>query len=137
MLINQIKEDQISARVNRDAIRAALLTTLYAEASIVGKNQNRQPTDDECIKVIQKFVKNIDETIAALPASDIRQAVAITEKEILGHYLPKMATADEIQLIINNLKASGVDNIGMIMKGLKDHFGSTLDGKLASQLAKQ
>lgn len=137
MIIEKIKQDQIDARKNRDSVRASLLTTLYAEASMVGKNQNRDTTEDECIKVIQKFVKNIDETLSALPNSDSRYVVAITEKEILSQYLPKMATADEIQAIIAKLKSSGVDNIGMIMKGLKDHFGSTLDGKLASQLAKQ
>ena len=47
-----------------------------------------------------------------------------------------MATEDEIKAEVAALKAAGAANIGSIMKGLNDKFGSALDGKLASQLAK-
>ena len=82
----------------------------------------------------------MNETILHLEkgAGDNAEALATAqaEKKILEGYLPKMATEDEIKAEVAALKAAGAANIGSIMKGLKDKFGSALDGKLASQLAK-
>lgn len=138
MLIEKIKNDLFQARKQGMAIKTSLLTTLYSEAMMKGKNDgNRQPTDDECIQVIQKFIKGVEETIAVLPDPDRRMSIAIAEREILGSYLPTMATEEEIISAISDLKACGATKIGDIMKGLKEKFGSSLDGKLASTLAKK
>ena len=50
MLINQIKSDALEARKARQTNTATLLTTLYSEASMVGKNDgNRESTDAEVL----------------------------------------------------------------------------------------
>ena len=52
MLIENLKEDQLIARKNRDQIKATLLTTLIGEAEMVGKNTgNRSPFDEEVVSV--------------------------------------------------------------------------------------
>ena len=139
-LIQQIKQDQLTARMDKSTIKAVLLTTLYSEASNVGKNDgNRESTDDETIKTIQKFLKGVNETIAYLEKSGTNPdalANVMVEKGILDAYLPKMASEDDIRSAVAELKAGGAANMGDIMKGLKQKFGATLDGKLASQLAK-
>ena len=140
MLLEKIKADQLAARKNKEALKATLLTTLFSEVQMKGKNAGRETTDDEATQVIQKFLKGVNETISYLDCAggDNAEALATAraEKEILEAYLPKMATEDEIKAEVASLKAAGAANIGAIMKGLKDKFGSTLDGKLASQLAK-
>lgn len=139
MLLEKIKADQLAARKNKEALKATLLTTLFSEAQMKGKNAGRETTDEETIQVIQKFLKGINETITYLQKGldGGLLATVVGEKEILEAYLPKMATEDEIKSEVAALKAAGAANIGAIMKGLKDKFGSALDGKLASQLAKQ
>jgi uncharacterized protein YqeY len=140
MLLEKIKADQLTARKNKEALKATLLTTLFSEVQMKGKNAGHETTDDEATQVIQKFLKGVNETISYLEkgGGDNVEALATAnaEKEILEAYLPKMATEDEIKAEVAALKAAGAANIGAIMKGLKDKFGSTLDGKLASQLAK-
>lgn len=139
-LLETIKKDQFEARKSKDAIKASLLTTLYSEASMIGKNAgNRETTDDETIKVIQKFLKGVNETITILEkASNVASlGSSVREKEILEAYLPKMATEAEVRATVSELKAMGATNIGEIMKLLKLRFGSALDGKMASQLAKE
>lgn len=140
MLLEKIKADQLTARKNKEALKATLLTTLFSEVQMKGKNAGHETTDDEATQVIQKFLKGVNETISYLDKAcgDNTEALATAraEKEILEAYLPKMATEDEIKAEVASLKAAGAANIGAIMKGLKDKFGSTLDGKLASQLAK-
>ena len=140
-LLETIKKDQFEARKSKEALKATLLTTLFAEASMKGKNANRDTTDEETVQVIQKFLKGVNETIGYLEkgGGDNTEAMATAnaEKAILEAYLPKMASADEIRAAVSALKADGTTNIGEIMKLLKLQFGSALDGKLASQLAKE
>jgi len=62
MLINKIKSDALEARKARKTNTATLLTTLYFEASMVGKNlENRESTDQEVLQVIEKFIKGANE----------------------------------------------------------------------------
>ena len=139
-LLEQIKKDQLEARKNKEALKATLLTTLFSEAAMKGKNANRETTDEETVQVIQKFLKGVNETIGYLEkGGDNAEALATVhaEKTILEAYLPKMASSNEIRAEVAVLKSAGAANIGAIMKGLKDKFGSALDGKLASQLAKE
>lgn len=138
-LIETIKQDQFAARKAKDVVRASLLTTLYSEAAMKGKNAgNRDSTDDEVTAVVQKFLKGVNETIEALKfSSDVRVKVAIVEKQLLEGYLPSMATEVEVRFAIAELKAAGASNVGDIMKGLKSKFGSSLDGKMASAIAKE
>lgn len=136
-LLEQIKKDQFEARKNKESLKAVLLTTLFAEASMIGKNAgNRDTTDDETAKVIQKFLKGVNETIEFVTKGNNTEALATAqaEKAILEAYLPKMATADEIEKAVGDLVAEGINTMGAIMKALKEKFGSTLDGKLASKV---
>lgn len=137
--LEQIKKDQFEARKNKEALKASLLTTLFSEASMKGKNAGRETTEEETIQVVQKFLKGVNETISFLEKANNAEALttANTEKSILEGYLPKMASTEEIRAEVAALKAAGAANIGAIMKGLKDKFGAGLDGKLASQLAKE
>lgn len=139
-LLEKIKADQLAARKNKETLKATLLTTLYSEAAMKGKNSGRDTTDDETIQVIQKFLKGINESISYLEKGNINPEALATvqaEKGILDAYLPKMATEADIRAEVATLKVAGAANIGAIMKGLKDKFGAALDGKLASQLAKE
>ena len=138
-LLEQIKKDQFEARKNKETLKATLLTTLFAEAAMKGKNARRETTDEETVQVIQKFLKGVNETIGYLVNGNKTEALVVStaEKEILESYLPKMASVEEIRSAIVELKANGVSNVGAIMKGLKEKFSTSLDGKLASQLAKE
>ena len=142
MLLDQIKQDQLSARKNQEKDKALLLTTLFSEAQMVGKNAgNRVTTDDEVVKVIQKFVKGINETIEIL-SKDGKDFDAITkaqnEKTILESYLPKMASDDEITEAINEFAFTGGDmsKIGLVMAHLKKTFGSAFNAKRATEIIK-
>jgi len=46
-------------------------------------------------------------------------------------------SADEVRAAIKAEVASGANQIGPLMKALRDKFGARLDGKMASELVKQ
>ena len=142
-LIETIKADQVAARKSRDGIRASLLTTLIGEASAIGKNDgNREVTDTEVVALMKKFVKGIDESIAAIKdvsnddGSANRYVNLLKEKSVLEHYMPKQL--DELQLnsIVAGLISEVGNNMGKVMAALKERYAGQYDGKLASTIIK-
>ena len=132
-LIEKIKQDQVAARVRRDSITANLLTTLIGEAEMVGKNAgNRASTDAEVVAVIKKFVKNAEETLAALKKANQYNEVIAVEIGILGRYLPQQLGEYELKAI-----AVGRANMPDFMKYLKENYAGQYDGKLASTVARE
>lgn len=133
-LMKQIQTDQVQARKNKDAVKASVLTTLIGEAAMIGKNAgNRDTTNDEVVKVVTKFVKGIDETLALIDASDARVATLRVERDVLAAYLPKQLTADELRAIIL-AQFPEKTAVGAIMGFLKANYNGQYDGKTASTL---
>lgn len=140
-LLSVIKADQLIARKARDSIRSALLTTLIGEASTIGKNAgNRESTDAEVQAVIQKFVKNLNETIEHLrkcktwTIDDPSVAAidkAMAERNYLTAYLPQQLTISQLEEVVRALFEDGANSIGAVMKALKEQYNGQYDGKLA------
>ena len=142
MLLETINQDRNEARKMKYTATATLLTTLYSEAQMVGKNDgNRETTDAEVVAVIKKFVKNIDETLSNLPETDPRYEAAKMEREVLNFYLPKQMTEEDLRTaigeIIQSRNLSEPRDMGIVMKELKAAFDSQFDGKMASQIARE
>jgi uncharacterized protein len=144
MILDQIKADQLAARKNKDAMAAGLLTTLLSEVSIVGKNNNRDTTDEEAIAVIKKFIKNNNEFVNTVKdnTNDKDEATYLNllkEAEILNSYLPKQLSEVELICIVERSIDSGKTetNMGSIMNYMKANYNGMYDGKVLSSIAKR
>lgn len=132
-MLNKLKEDRMQARKDGVKIKANILTTLVGE---VETNLKRDANFD-VIKLIQKFVKNNEETLKSLGDIDSNvDNVLKTEIQILTEYLPKQLTKDEIRVIILNISKDTNGNIGMIMKHFKENYSGQYDGRIVSTLVK-
>ena len=141
MLIDTIKADQLQARKDRYKDTAALLTTFYSEAAMIGKNDGgRTTTDEEVIALAKKFIKNAEERRDNLDKSDARYVNDGFEINVLSQYLPTQMTDDELKEFIGEvIGTQGLQSpkdMGVIMKELKTTKAGLYDGGKASQLAK-
>ena len=148
-LLQSIQTAQVQARKTRasedDAVRVSLLTTLLGEASAVGKNAgNRVTSDAECVAVVKKFLKNMEDTRSALQGKEGVEAALHKldiEAAVLNAFLPQQL--DEAQLratlqsLAQELGVSGPKDMGRLMKLLKERFDGQYDGKQASTLCKE
>lgn len=143
MLINQINNDRMTARLENNTRLSSLLTTLFSEASAPGFNDGkRTSTDAEVIKVIKRFRDNAKITLDLLTQSGgeaERIADAEYELSILDAYLPTMMTDDELRdvvtKIIKEAKESGVaTNIGSVMAVLRTNHAGLYDGTKAKNI---
>jgi len=141
-LIETIKAKNIEARKARSAATATLLTTVIGEDEVIGKNAgNRAPTDEEVQKVLAKFIKNNNETIAALGHASPRAEILMAENVILEAFLPTQMSLEQltatVRAIVIGLKmAEAKIDMGTVMKILKDRFAGQYDGKMASTVIK-
>lgn len=141
MLATQIKNDSFDARRARDTFKSGVLITLLGEVQRIGKDAgNRETTDDEAAKVIRKFIKGIDQTLAL---TDKNSDVLNKERVILDAYLPDVMSEEDltnaIVIIINDLRNEKDRTkpvvIGHVMKELKFSY-ENYDGKMASDIAR-
>ncbi len=135
-LLSQLKKDALLARKSASAVRATLLTTLIAEAEMVGKNAgNRESSDEEVQGTIRKFLKNNQEALAVIKDAE-RRTVLQEESFILTGYLPPMATETDVRALIAETVASLADrspkSMGVVMAALKAKFGSGFDARQAN-----
>ena len=135
-LLTQLKKDALAARKEGAGLRGTLLSTLIAEAEMVGKNAgNRDSTDDEVQGTIRKFLKNNQEALAVIK-DPARQAVLAEESAILAAYLPPMASEAEVRALIASTVAGlaerGPKATGTVMNALKARFGNCFDARQAN-----
>lgn len=128
MLINQIKTELNQARLSQDKHKVTVLSTFLGEAVMIGKNKNRDTTDEEVVALAKKFVSGINETIKFNPpnVADLQQELIILEA-----YIPKQLTELDISAIISS---SGINSLGMFMKHMKENYQNQYDGALVSKL---
>ena len=141
-LVDEIKQASLAARKAKDTVASSLLTTLFSDVVNVGKNSgNRNTTDAEAVAVVKKFLKGVEETIAAFNGKqDSRLDIAVIEKELLTKFLPTQLTEEqlkkEVEQIAQTIENLSAKHMGLIMKQLKEKFEGQYDGSIASKVVK-
>jgi uncharacterized protein YqeY len=133
MLLEKIRHDMQEAKKNRDVLKANLLSTLFAEIFTLSKSGNELTEDDE-LRVIKKFIKNIDETLA-LEITEDKKSSLNSEKEILESYLPKQLSRDEVEKIVDEMISQG-KVMKDIMAYFKENYTGRYDGRTVSEIVR-
>lgn len=141
-MIQELKKIMMKAKVEKDTMKSNLISTLVAEAVMIGKNDgNRETTEAETLNVIKKFLKNINENLKILDELGKDKASALKEKEILESLLPKQLSAEELEKIIDSIAAGlpekSVKMMGAVMAELKKTHDGQFDGKSASEIVRK
>jgi uncharacterized protein YqeY len=140
-LLDQIKTDLNEARKEKNTPVANLLSTLYAETLMIGKNDgDRDTTEEESVAKIKAFIKNINETLKTIPEGNEKRAEYENEKTILEKYLPTQISVEELTKIIEGIAENhekSMKSMGKVMGELKGKYAGQFDGKLASVLVKK
>ena len=125
----KINEDFMSAFKSRNIKIKTLLGTIKGEMQNLKKNlMVENLSDEKSIDLLNKFAKNMKETIRLTNDENAKLELAVVET-----YLPKQMSEMEINDKLNEIIASGATNIGVIMKSFA---GLPVDRKMLSELAK-
>lgn len=127
------QENTVAAlRLIKTAIQNEKVSGTYHELS-----------DDDIVKVIQKLVKQHQESIDIYTQAG-RDELAEKEKlemVVLQKYLPQMLTNEqlmfEIDTLFYELDVKSMKDMGRLMKALSEKFPNQYDGKSASTYIKK
>lgn len=144
-ILQNIENDSINALRNKLTVPRAILSTLIGEIKMAAKNDgNREVTDEDCIRITRKFIKNVEDNIVQLEKLDRDTGAPNIELQILLNYLPKEVTEEDIRAwaieLINGTYepvARTIKVMGPMMSMLKQHFGASLNPAVASKIVKE
>ena len=126
----QIKKDLTSAIKAKDEEKKSTLRVIIGE---LGRQDKKELSDDEVIRILKKLIKSERETIEKRGDSSDSEFIRIAE-----NYLPRMATEEEIKTWISqNVDFSQLKNKMQAMKPIMQHFGSKADGNTVRKILEE
>jgi uncharacterized protein YqeY len=135
-IIEKLKAESIALRKTKSPVAPSIQFAL-SEIEKVGKNSgNRETTEYEAIKVVQKLIATVNENIRfATESMDDGRLIALNfEKRILESVLPQMASEDDVRAFLSAIFTVAPANKGVVMKELKAKFGALVDMKRAGEI---
>jgi uncharacterized protein YqeY len=124
--------------LRKGTIRMALSALKYARVA-----KNADLTDEEMFAVLQKEVKQRQESIVEFKRGGRDDLVAQESAEIgiLEPYLPKMLGREEIaevaRAVISEVGASSSKQMGQVMRVLMPRVHGQADGRLVNEVVKE
>lgn len=144
MLEDKILNDYKEAMKSKDAVKVSTLSFLRAAMKNLGIDKKKDKLEDgDVILVVKKQIRQRQDSIEQFKKGNRPDLAVKEEKElgILKAYLPKELSADEIKKIIEETiaatGASGVKDMGKVMKEVMARTAGCADGKLVSDLVKE
>ena len=144
-LENILQKDLIEAMKSKNesrmsAIRSVKTAIMETRTAVGGK---KDLTDEDIIKIIQKQIKQREESISIYEQAGRTEAAEKETSEMmwLNIYVPK--TFDEYQTqaavnkAIDETGATSMKDMGRVMKFLTDTYGSQIDRGFASRFVKE
>jgi len=144
MLEERILNDYKEAMKSRDTLKSSVLSFLRADMLNQATAKKKNNLDDpEIIAVIKKQIKQRQDSIEQFTKGN-RLEMAEKEKkelEMLKVYLPAELSAEQVKALIEEAViatgASGMKDMGRLMKELAVKTAGCADGKLVSELVRQ
>lgn len=143
MLEEKILNDYKEAMKERDSLKSSVISFLRAEMINLATAKKKNILDDsEVISVIKKQIKQRKDSIEQFTKGGRQEMADKEEKEmvILKSYLPPELSQDQIKKIVEEVlvetKASGIKDMGRVMKEVNAKIGSQADGKLISDIVR-
>ncbi len=129
-LKEKISKDYMTAFKERNAVAKNLLSVVKGEIQTIEKNTGVDCLSDaEVIKILNKTAKSLNEVIATNGDEESKLQLTIVEA-----LLPASLTREDIVAKVNELVASGVTNVGGIMK---EFATLQVDRKVVSEVIKE
>jgi len=142
-LENKLQKDLVEAMKAKNEPRISAVRSIKTAIQVEKTNGSyHELSDDDIVKIIQKLSKQRQESYD-LYAEAGRNDLAEKEKDekvYLDEYLPKMLGEDELEsivkLIVSEVGATTMKDMGKVMKELSSRYPNQYDGKTASTLIK-
>ena len=135
---DKLQNDLKTALKGGDKLRLMTVRGILSEITRLEKDVRREAEEAEIIQIIKRERARRDESLEFARRGKRYDLITQYEAEakILEAYLPDAVGEEELNAAVAALITEGANQIGPIMKALRDQFGARLDGKMASAAVK-
>ena len=143
MLKEKLMQDLKNAMKEKDNIKKDTVQMVRAAILQIEKDKGIEVSDEKIIEIIAKEVKGKKDAIVDFEKGGRQDLVSQTNTEIaiLSEYLPKQLSKEEIKTIveeiIKSIGATGIKDMGSVMKEAKAKIGAGADGRTINDVAKE
>lgn len=132
---DKIKKDLTEATKSKNSTVTDLKYILGEFSRLKGTKDGKEYigealTDEQAVRVLEGIIAGENKLLEIVKGS------ASTLKPICESYLPKKVTRQELLEFITTIDFSLLKNKMQAVKIVKDHFGTKVDGKMASDIIK-
>jgi uncharacterized protein YqeY len=138
----RLKIDLKDAMKAKEVFKRDTIRFLMSALKQVEVDERRELSDDDIYKIIQKSIKQREDAAQQYKDADRDDLYQkeINEALLLKEYMPKQLSSDELSKIVKELiqenDASGMKDMGKIMKLTTQSVGNSADGKSISEIVK-
>lgn len=142
-LKERLMEDMKNSMKNKDTIRKNTITMVRAAIKQREIDERIDLSEEDVLDIIAKQVKEKRVAIEEFQRGNRQDLVELTNSEIdiLLEYLPEQLTDDEVEKIvldaINELNATSMKEIGLIMKTVMPRVKGRTDGNKVNNILKK
>ena len=139
MTLEQFKKEKINAFKlgDKDAVAAYnVIITKIMNLTIEARSKGQEVTEAEIDVLLKKAEKELIEEKEGFEKAGRIENVKSLEKqiEVVGKYLPKLMTEEQIREVIMALEDKSIPNV---MKHFKMNYQGKADMKMVSEIAKK
>ncbi len=137
MYMERLRADKKEALKSKDTVKNKVVTLLMSGLTYKHKELGRELTEQECLDVIAKELKQEREALELAAGRPDKAAELQAEIAVLESYLPRQMSADEVAAAVAEIIARAglettVKNKGRIMKTVLEQLKGKADGKVIS-----
>jgi uncharacterized protein YqeY len=139
----EIQEAVKTAMKSGDTVTLSTLRLLLSAVHNEEIKVRREMTDEEIQKTITTLCKQRNEAIELFRKGGRRELAEKEQAElkVLQRYLPQALTEDQVRALlseaINEIGATGIQDLGRVMKQVMPKVSGRSDGKRVNELAKE
>jgi uncharacterized protein YqeY len=139
MIFEDLQKANIQTMKDHDKVAHEIISLVFGKAknTAIDKGyEDRKLPDQECLVLIQKFIKELEEEKISFEKAGRAETVEklAQQQKILSAYLPKQLTEAEIRAEIEKLEDKKIPSV---MKHFKANFSGQVDMGLVSKVCKE
>ena len=142
-LKEQLKEDLKTAMRVKDVVKRDSISAINTMIKQIEVDERKDLNDEDVIKLIQKGIKQREESISQYKAASRDDLVEQEQAQvdIFMLYLPAQVSEEELEAgmkeIISQVGATSMKDIGKVMGTATKKFAGVADGKRINEMVKK
>ena len=142
-LKEQLKEDLKTAMRDKDVVKRDSIRAINTMIKQIEVDERKDLNDEDVIKLIQKGIKQREESISQYKAASRGDLVEQEQAQVdvFMLYLPAQVSEEELEAgmkeIISQVGATSMKDIGKVMGTATKKFAGVADGKRINEMVKK